>query len=62
MNKNDVKARRGKKGLIDPNRTKTYVVYHGPLCPSETEPYSPEGSEAVYRTGRFASHPFCGGE
>jgi 23S rRNA pseudouridine1911/1915/1917 synthase len=28
MNKNDVKARRGKKGLIDPNRTKTYVVYH----------------------------------
>lgn len=28
MNKNDAKAHRSKKGLIDPNRTKTYVVYH----------------------------------
>ena len=28
MNKNDVKAHQSKKGLIDPDRTKTYVVYH----------------------------------
>jgi 23S rRNA pseudouridine1911/1915/1917 synthase len=28
MNKNDSKAHRSKKGLVDPNRTKTYVVYH----------------------------------
>jgi 23S rRNA pseudouridine1911/1915/1917 synthase len=28
MNKNDVKAHRSQKGLVDPNRTKTYLVYH----------------------------------
>jgi len=28
MNKNDVKAHRSHKGLVDPNRTKTYLVYH----------------------------------
>jgi 23S rRNA pseudouridine1911/1915/1917 synthase len=28
MNKNDKKAHRSKRGLVDPNRTKTYLVYH----------------------------------
>src|SRR5574344_2292455 len=28
MNKNDIKAHRSQKGLVDPNRTKTYLVYH----------------------------------
>jgi 23S rRNA pseudouridine1911/1915/1917 synthase len=28
MNKNDSKAHRSKRGLVDPNRTKTYLVYH----------------------------------
>jgi 23S rRNA pseudouridine1911/1915/1917 synthase len=28
MNKNDAKKHRSKRGLVDPNRTKTYVVYH----------------------------------
>jgi 23S rRNA pseudouridine1911/1915/1917 synthase len=28
MNKNDKKDHRSQKGLIDPNRTKTYLVYH----------------------------------
>lgn len=28
MNKNDVKKKLPKKGLIDPNKTKTYLVYH----------------------------------
>lgn len=28
MNKNDIKAKQPKKGRIDPNKTKTYLVYH----------------------------------
>ena len=28
MNKNDVKRNQPRKGFIDPNKTKTYLVYH----------------------------------
>ncbi|MCQ2799270.1 MAG: RluA family pseudouridine synthase [Bacilli bacterium] len=28
MNKNDIKKKQSNKGLIDPNKTKTYLVYH----------------------------------